>query len=285
MKRRGRPPHPDILTPREWEVLALLREGLSNEQIAERLDVTPRAARYHVSEILSKLQVATREEAAAWQPPAPGRGRWLAAAQVAAAIAALGVLTGLGVLGWSVASGGSMAEPTPVPTLSAPAAPGGPDWTALEGHPLTPPATPANGECPTASGHVVSSEFAPALGDGPVYPVGLSTDGVLLVGAFPVGGDWLGMKVLWVAPSDFSGKALVRGYRLDAPGQVGFAGGLTPVSELRLESSHYANQPPGGVWDNWPSYTRVPGPGCYAYQVDTPSLSYTIVFRAELAPS
>ena len=27
MKRRGRPPHPDVLTPREWEVHALLREG------------------------------------------------------------------------------------------------------------------------------------------------------------------------------------------------------------------------------------------------------------------
>ena len=36
MRRRGRPPYPDILTPREWEVLALLRQGLSNEEIAQR---------------------------------------------------------------------------------------------------------------------------------------------------------------------------------------------------------------------------------------------------------
>jgi len=29
MGKRGRPPHPDILTPRQWQVLALLREGLT----------------------------------------------------------------------------------------------------------------------------------------------------------------------------------------------------------------------------------------------------------------
>ncbi len=68
MAKRGRPRHPDILTPREWEVLALVREGLSNEQIAERLGITERTARFHVSEILSKLGVSTRQEAAAWQP-------------------------------------------------------------------------------------------------------------------------------------------------------------------------------------------------------------------------
>src|SRR5438552_482283 len=65
---RGRPPHPDILTPREWQVLALLRQGLTNEQIAQRLDISFATAKYHVAEIISKLGVATREEAAAWQP-------------------------------------------------------------------------------------------------------------------------------------------------------------------------------------------------------------------------
>ena len=80
MNRRGRPPHPDILTPREWEVLAFLRQRLSNEQIAERLGITLRTAKFHVSEILSKLSVETREQAAAWLPeeaPAPSQ-RWLA---------------------------------------------------------------------------------------------------------------------------------------------------------------------------------------------------------------
>jgi DNA-binding NarL/FixJ family response regulator len=39
MNRRGRPPHPDVLTPREWEVLALLREELTDQAIADRLGI------------------------------------------------------------------------------------------------------------------------------------------------------------------------------------------------------------------------------------------------------
>lgn len=64
--RRGRPPHPDVLTPREWEVLAFVREGMTNEQIASRLGISESGVRFHVSEILSKLGVSGREEAAAW---------------------------------------------------------------------------------------------------------------------------------------------------------------------------------------------------------------------------
>ena len=51
MGKRGRPRHPDILTPREWQVLDLVRQGLTNEQIALRLDVSLATARYHVSQI------------------------------------------------------------------------------------------------------------------------------------------------------------------------------------------------------------------------------------------
>src|ERR1700674_2168903 len=71
MTRRGRRPHPDILTPREWEVLTLLREGASNPEIAERLGVSRDAVKYHVSEILSKLGLGSREEAEAVRPEPP----------------------------------------------------------------------------------------------------------------------------------------------------------------------------------------------------------------------
>jgi DNA-binding CsgD family transcriptional regulator len=75
--QRGRPRHDDILTPREWEVLGLLRAGLTNEQIAGRLGFNLATAKFHVSEIMGKLGVETREAAAAW-PGRPKAARALA---------------------------------------------------------------------------------------------------------------------------------------------------------------------------------------------------------------
>jgi DNA-binding CsgD family transcriptional regulator len=67
MGKRGRPPHPDVLTPRQQEVLTLVREGLSNREIAERLDISLDGAKFHVSEILGRTGVRSRREAAEWQ--------------------------------------------------------------------------------------------------------------------------------------------------------------------------------------------------------------------------
>jgi len=53
------------LTEREREVLALMVEGLNNNQIAKRLVVSPSTAKFHVSSVLSKLGAATRTEAVA----------------------------------------------------------------------------------------------------------------------------------------------------------------------------------------------------------------------------
>jgi NarL family two-component system response regulator LiaR len=53
------------LTEREREVLALMAEGLNNNQIAERLVISISTAKFHVSSILSKLGAATRTEAVA----------------------------------------------------------------------------------------------------------------------------------------------------------------------------------------------------------------------------
>jgi DNA-binding CsgD family transcriptional regulator len=55
---------PDALTPRERQVLALVAEGLTNGQIAERLFISAKTASVHVSAILRKLGVSTRTEAA-----------------------------------------------------------------------------------------------------------------------------------------------------------------------------------------------------------------------------
>jgi NarL family two-component system response regulator LiaR len=60
------PPTPGLdLTERERDVLALMIEGLNNTQIAGKLTVSPSTIKSHVSNILSKLGVASRTEAVA----------------------------------------------------------------------------------------------------------------------------------------------------------------------------------------------------------------------------
>jgi DNA-binding NarL/FixJ family response regulator len=53
------------LTPRELEVLGLLVAGRSNRQIAEQLFISGKTASVHVTNILAKLGVHSRLEAAA----------------------------------------------------------------------------------------------------------------------------------------------------------------------------------------------------------------------------
>ena len=57
------------LTPRELEVLKLIAEGLTNADIAERLGVAEKTVKGHVGNVLSKLQVHDRTQAAvyAWR--------------------------------------------------------------------------------------------------------------------------------------------------------------------------------------------------------------------------
>ncbi len=54
---------PDALTPRELEVLPLLAQGLLNKEIADKLDITERTVKFHVSSILGKLGAGNRTEA------------------------------------------------------------------------------------------------------------------------------------------------------------------------------------------------------------------------------
>ena len=57
--------YPD-LTEREMEVLHLVVQGQSNQQIADAMVITVATVKAHISNILSKLQVSSRAEAIAY---------------------------------------------------------------------------------------------------------------------------------------------------------------------------------------------------------------------------
>jgi DNA-binding NarL/FixJ family response regulator len=58
----GRRPFPE-LTERELEVLELVARGASNQQIVDRLGVSPKTVRNHVSNVLAKLEARDRADA------------------------------------------------------------------------------------------------------------------------------------------------------------------------------------------------------------------------------
>lgn len=76
---RGRPPHPDILTPAEWRVLEELRTGGTFAEIAVRLGVSPDAVRFHVRNMRAKLNLRDRAELVAWKPSDGERRRFFRA--------------------------------------------------------------------------------------------------------------------------------------------------------------------------------------------------------------
>ena len=129
---RGRPPHPEILTPAEQRVLNELRRGGTNAEIAARLDVTLDAVKYHISNMLGKLEFDNREQLAAWRPerrrvlglialPATleSLGRpllWTGAVLAGAAVVAVVVVV---LLVLSTLDGSEQQSPIPPPDLAA----------------------------------------------------------------------------------------------------------------------------------------------------------------------
>ncbi len=63
---RGRPRHPDRLTPAEWRVVNAVRHGMNNGEIRRRLGVSLDAVKYHVSNALGKLSLGARSELKHW---------------------------------------------------------------------------------------------------------------------------------------------------------------------------------------------------------------------------
>jgi DNA-binding NarL/FixJ family response regulator len=55
--------NPGQLTDRQIDILTLLRKGLQNKEIADKLFISPKTVDHHISAILSKLDVSSRAKA------------------------------------------------------------------------------------------------------------------------------------------------------------------------------------------------------------------------------
>jgi hypothetical protein len=169
--------------------------------------------------------------------------------------------------------------PTPSPTPSE-------VFQALEQRPLNLPSLAPGATCPKLAGHLVSSDFGYVLGDGPAYPFWTVSSALGAIQASVLD------PVQWYIDPSYTGPVLVRGRQLDGSGVLTFEGGLDqlhyqgnwrdapPLPALRLMGgSAYASG--GSRWASFATHTNIPGDGCYAYQVDGTSFSYTLTFLAE----
>lgn len=65
-RSRGRPPHPDVLTPAEWQVVDWMRHGVTRREIARRRRTSLDAVKYHLANITAKLGIDSARELRHW---------------------------------------------------------------------------------------------------------------------------------------------------------------------------------------------------------------------------
>ncbi len=159
---------------------------------------------------------------------------------------------------------------------AAPAGSGNDPWAKLR-RPLHLPAL-KSGRCPVTSAGLVAPGITLAQGHGPVFPVdaypSLTFSLLARPGQVWYPSEWSGQKTMWIAQPKFTGRVLVRGHELGGINQVGFGPARTPAGELHLQIKGSRS------WWTAATYTRLRAPGCYAWQIDGPTFSRVVVFRA-----
>jgi DNA-binding CsgD family transcriptional regulator/predicted enzyme related to lactoylglutathione lyase len=66
-RKRGRPPHPDVLTPTEWRIVDAVRHGMSNRRIARARGISLDAVKFHVENAVEKLGLEGRAALRHWR--------------------------------------------------------------------------------------------------------------------------------------------------------------------------------------------------------------------------
>ncbi len=159
-RTRGRPRYPDLFTPAEQRVLSGLDRDLTYQQVADELGVSYDTVKYHVSNMLSKAEVASRTDLVRFARNHPGR-KWLRsgwlvrlAASLAAGFAILMVIVVLVVHFATEDEADPAAGATEVPTTAATPSPSTPEAAT---------ATPGQSAVPKTGVSVVDAFIAAML--------------------------------------------------------------------------------------------------------------------------
>lgn len=143
---------------------------------------------------------------------------------------------------------GVASTPTPNATATATAD----VWQPLR-RPTHLPTLAPGSPCPVERERTVWSGAGVAIGAGPAYAAAPWVHDALPLHGTNVEGGWYYLKVLWFAPPNAAGPYLIRGQRIDSPGELGFESGADPASALHLPAG--AGGSPDG-WSTWATYTR-----------------------------
>jgi DNA-binding CsgD family transcriptional regulator len=276
------------LTERQRQVLRLISAGKTNGEIGETLGISLDGAKWHVSEILTKLDVSSREEAADWWHA--NRVSYSPTMRMARAVL-------FGVARFKLAGG--------LVALALGGAAVAVTLIALRDHNGggVPGATPSSSaivedvpaDCPASPSVVIHPALRPAAGSGPVYmnlglhPVAgqrtLSCHGPDQLENFPPG--WGGQDVIFLVAPSYQQPITLSGASADGSAQLQFTGPSQAVL-LPLVAPGPTGFPVQSVTtDGWRVYTptvqiRLDHPGCYAINLSGPGLDERITFWAGL---
>ena len=67
LTKRGRPRHPDVLTPAEWDVVNAVRHGMRNRMIARGRGISLDAVKFHLQNAIGKLGLENRSALKHWR--------------------------------------------------------------------------------------------------------------------------------------------------------------------------------------------------------------------------
>ncbi|HEU5349698.1 MAG TPA: hypothetical protein VFU63_13890 [Ktedonobacterales bacterium] len=172
-------------------------------------------------------------------------------------------------------------------------------WFKLRQRPLHLPALSKGEACPvTPLTHtVIQLRPVTGIGNGTVFATtqNMDADGVqrpVRSDFFHLASTYRGELVTWYVRLPDVEPVLIRGAQLDGPHTLLFDGGIEQpnfdrnfmggrtLPQLLISS----NPSHGSPVASWTTVTRVASSGCYAYQIDTPSKTVVLVFRAIVEP-